>query len=222
MRRFHPKEDGCQPGPASDRQLRRCTCSSAARTPRGCPPPTPAARRRAPKEPRCPPGGPRAEPALTAPTPPALRRALPVQGRLSVTTGRTCSFWAISAPARPERGRGVVSRGCLSRTSNSGEQVRRSVGLLWAPRLWRATPPLQDPVCVSFPHGALTHRPRRCPRRHLAVPAPCPLRPGAGGWCSRRCSGPLRARPAPRVSFAPCRPLSPHFSPGIRLIVRFS
>lgn len=148
-------------------------------------PTNPAAQRRAAKEPRCAPGGPRAEPALTAPTPPALRGALPVQGHLSVTTGRTCSFWAISAPARPERVRGVVSRGCLSRTSNSGEQLRRSVGLLWAPRLWRATPPFQDPVCVSFPHGALTHRPRRCPRRHLAVPAPCPLRPGAGGWCSR-------------------------------------
>lgn len=185
MRHFHPKEDGCQPGPASDRQLRRCTCSSAARGRRGAAPPNP--RRPAPRPEgaavcaRRPARGARSDrphPARAARRPP--RPGAPVS--------RTCSFWAISAPARPERVRGVVSRGCLSRTSNSGEQLRRSVGLLWAPRLWRATPPFQDPVCVSFPHGALTHRPRRCPRRHLAVPAPCPLR-------ARSARGPLQPRP---------------------------
>lgn len=181
MRHFHPKEDGCQPGPASDRQLRRCTCSSAARGRRGAAPPQPPPPSAAPRRSR----GARRRPARGARSDRLPGRAARRPPRPGAPVSRTCSFWAISAPARPERVRGVISRGCLSRTSNSGEQLRRSVGLLWAPRLWRATPPFQDPVCVSFPHGALTHRPRRCPRRHLAVPAPCPLRPGAGGWCSR-------------------------------------
>lgn len=148
-----------------------------ARTPRGCPP---QPRRPAPRREGA--AVPAGRPACGARSDRLPGRAARRPPRPGAPVSRTCSFWAISAPARPERVRGVVSWGCLSRTSNSGEQLRRSVGLLWAPRLWRATPPFQDPVCVSFPHGALTHRPRRCPHRHLAVPAP----PGGRGLVQPR------------------------------------
>lgn len=200
MRHFHPKEDGCQPGPASDRQLRRCTCSSAARGRRGAAPPNPC--RPAPR----PEGA-----AVCARRPACGARSDRLPGRAArrpprpgAPVSRTCSFWAISAPARPERGGASFPGGVCPEHLTPESSCAGPSAFSGHPACGVRHPRFRTPSACPFPTVRLHTDP-------AAVPAgtwPCPLRarsargPGAAA-AAAHAPDPSRLAPPPESHSCP-------------------